>query len=75
MTFHASAGRRLSTDKLATFQAGTDNVGSAGRDLRGAACWPCSSLKIMVTTKRLPKNDINTLMRTFLTDPAAAADP
>lgn len=49
MTFHASAGRRLSTDKLATFQ-------------------------IMVTTKRLPKNDINTLMRTFLTDSAVAAD-
>ena len=32
-------------------------------------------LKIMVTTKRMAKNDINTLMSTFLTDTAAAADP
>ena len=41
MTFHASAGRRLSTDKLATFQAGTDTVGRvAGGDLQGAARWP-----------------------------------
>ena len=28
----------------------------------------------MVTTKRMSKNDISTLMSTFLNDPAAAAE-